>query len=158
MTTGKRWWLLWCTTLSLAPAARAQLPRSRAPGSDAAPLPVATPRRADFPLAGLWRGPRTLPPGTDTVTLVFTVDGSRYDGATVYPDGAMIPHDKLTTTKAGAVWEYRNSGGGVWVYDVKLVGQDRLEGTVRLRDARASLQPPPTGKIALRRQLPAASR
>ena len=146
-----------CGFLSLlAFPAAAQVARSRAPDASAASLPAPTPRRADFPFAGLWRGPRTLPPGTDTVTLLFTVEGRSYAGAMVYPRGLVVPHDKLSTTGDHLVWEQRNSGGGMWVYDVKLVAQDRIEGTVTLRDAPANLQPAPKGTIALVRQLPNA--
>jgi hypothetical protein len=133
----------------------AQIARTREPNGEPPRVSTATAWRADFPFAGLWRGTRILPPGTDTVTLLFTVDNGRYAGAMVYPRGLVVPHDKLTTTKDELIWEQRNSGGGMWVYTVRLAGRDRMEGTVTLRDAPTNLQPAPNGKIALVRQLPA---
>lgn len=134
--------------------AAAQLPRTRSPNADAPPAPRGFPRQPEFPLAGLWRGARSLPPGTDTVTLLFTVDNGHLVGAMVYPRGLVVPHDKLTAQKNAMTWEQRNSGGGMWVYTVHLVGEDRMEGTVVLRDAPANLQPAPAGNVSLVRQLP----
>lgn len=133
----------------------AQVARTRVPNGESPALPAPLPRQPGFPFAGLWRGARTLPPGVDTVTLLFTVDDGHYEGAMVYPRGLVVPHDKLTTSKDQLIWKQRNSGGGMWVYTVRLVDRDRMEGTVTLRDAPANLQPAPSGTVSLVRQLPA---
>ena len=146
-------------TLFTATTSTAQIAR-RSPGTDAGPAAAnnGTPRDPRFPYAGLWRGTRTLPLGSDQIGFRFTVAGDKYTGVTLHPNGGTAPHDALTATAAGLSWEQPNSGGGTWVFRVRLAAPDSMVGTIVLRDPPPNLTPAPTGTMVLLRQAaPAAS-
>ena len=137
----------------IATSANAQIPRTRSPNG--APPPStegAIPRDARFPYAGLWMGHRTMPLGGDDITFQFSVADEKYSGAMLFPNGGRAPHVNLKSTAAGLTWESPNSGGGTWVYAVRLAGPDSMVGTLVLRDPPPNLTPAPTGTLVLKRQ------
>ena len=132
--------------------ASAQIARARTPAGDAQPIGGAIARDPQFPYAGLWQGTRTMPLGTGAIAFRFSVADRAYTGATVHADGGTVPHRQLTATPGGLEWEQPNSGGGTWVYRVRLVGPDSMIGTLVLRDPPPNLTPAPTGTMVLVRQ------
>jgi hypothetical protein len=132
--------------------ASAQIARTRTPAGDAQPIAGAMARDPQFPYAGLWQGTRTMPRGTGEIAFRFSVTDGAYAGATVHADGGTVPHRQLTATAAGLEWEQPNSGGGTWVYRVRLVGPDSMIGTLVLRDPPPNLTPAPSGTMVLVRQ------
>ena len=143
--------LLAATFALTAPDADAQMARTPAPGAERAPVDAA-PRDPRFPYAGLWRGTRRMPVGEDEIGLRFSVTDGRYAGITLHPGGGTAPHHRLTATAAGLTWEQPNSGGGTWVFLVRLVAPDSLAGTLELRDPPPALTPAPRGTIGLARR------
>jgi len=146
-------------TLLTASTSLAQIAR-RSPGTDAGPAPAnnGTPRDPRFPYAGVWRGTRIMPIGSDQIGFRFTVADDKYTGVTLHPNGGTAPQNALTATAAGLSWEQPNSGGGTWVFRVRLAGPDSMVGTLVLRDPPPNLTPAPTGTMVLLRQAaPAAS-
>lgn len=79
-----------------------------------------------------------MPRGTGEIAFRFSVVDGEYSGATVHADGGSVPHSHLTATAAGLVWEQPNSGGGTWVYTVRLVSADSMIGSLVLRDKPAT--------------------
>lgn len=141
------------------PTLGAQLPRTRSPGTaDAAPAESGIPRDPRFPYAGLWSGTRTMPVGSDDIQFKFSVNDGKYSGAIILPNGALTPDNNLVATAAGLTWEQRNSGGGTWVYNVRLVGPDSMVGSLVLRDAPPQFTPIPKGTLVLTRQGPLTRR
>ena len=138
--------------LFIAPHAEAQIARTRTPAGDGQQAAGAIPRDPQFPYAGLWLGTRTMPLGQGEIAFRFSVADGAYTGATVHADGGSVPHRQLTATAAGLVWEQPNSGGGTWVYNVRLVGPDSMIGALVLRDPPPNLTPAPTGTMVLVRQ------
>lgn len=132
-------------------AADAQAARRRSGGEGRAAA-AAVPRDARFPYAGLWVGVRTMPLGADTIGLRFTVVDGRYAGETLHPDGSRAPQHRLAASAAGLAWEQPNSGGGTWVFRVRLAGPDSMAGTLVLRDPPPSLTPAPRGTLVLTRR------
>ena len=142
-----------------AQVASAQIARTRTPNGDVPPAAAnGVPRDARFPYAGLWRGTRVMPVGSDEVVLQFTVTDGTYSGAMIHPGGGRAPANNLSATASGLTWESPNSGGGTWVYHVRLVSQDSVEGTLMLRDAPPEFNPVPKGTMALTRQSAGARR
>ena len=76
----------------------------------------------------------------------------------LHPGGGRAPSNNLTQTADGLTWESPNSGGGTWVYHVRLAAQDSMVGTLVLRDAPPNLQPAPTGTLVLTRMVPERAR
>ena len=151
--------LVACSLLLVATnVASAQLARRRGPDGDGGPPPAGVPRDARFPYAGVWTGTRTMPVGTGEIGFRFTVKDEKYSGQTLHPDGSTAPQDKLTLTAAGLTWESPNSGGGTWVYSVRLASPDSMVGTLVLRDAPANFTTVPKGTMVLTRQAPARSK
>lgn len=145
--------------LFVAYTAAAQLPRTRAPGgTDAPPAENGIPRDPHFPYAGLWTGTRTMPVGSDDIRLRFSVVDGNYAGAMLHPGGRIAPHHNLAASAAGLTWESPNSGGGTWVYNVRLAGPDSMVGTLVLRDPPPNLTPAPRGTMVLTRQPAPGSR
>jgi hypothetical protein len=133
-----------------ATTASAQIARTRAPANgQTTPATGGIPRDPQFPYAGLWQGTRTMPLGAGDVVLRFTVVDGAYAGAMVHPDGGEAPHRRLVATAAGLTWESPNSGGGTWVYKVRLAGPDSMTGTLTLRDPPPNLTPAPSGTMVL---------
>jgi len=131
----------------------AQIARTRDPS--AAPMPAGggIPRDAQHPYVGMWTGLRTMPMGAGEIRLQFNAsatDGT-YSGAMLFPNGGRAPHQKLTQSADGLTWESPNSGGGTWVYHVRLAARDSMVGTLVLRDAPPNLQPAPKGTLVLTR-------
>jgi len=93
-----------------------------------------------------------MPLGQGEIAFRFSVVDGAYRGATVHTDGGSVPHRQLTATAGGLLWEQPNSGGGTWVYTVRLVGPDSMIGTLVLRDPPPNLTPAPTGTLVLVRQ------
>ena len=93
-----------------------------------------------------------MPMGSDDVALRFTATDGKYAGLTLHPDGGTAPQNNLTLTAAGLTWEQPNSGGGTWVFDVRLAGPDSMVGTLVLRDAPANFERVPKGTLVLTRQ------
>jgi len=93
-----------------------------------------------------------MPMGTDDIGLRFTVADEKYSGLTLHPGGGTAPQNKLTLTAAGLTWEQPNSGGGTWVFNVRLAGPDSMVGTLMLRDAPANFERAPKGTMVLTRQ------
>ena len=145
--------------LLVSDGAGAQIARTRSPGGEAAPAPVqsGTPRDPRFPYAGVWRGTRTMPIGSDQIGFRFTVTDDRYTGVTLHPGGGTAPQNALAATAAGLTWEQPNSGGGTWVFRVRLAGPDSMVGTLVLRDPPPNLTPAPSGTMVLVRQSPSSN-
>ena len=59
---------------------------------------------------------------------------SEYSGGTMLPNGERAPHVETTVTNGEMHWKMPNSGGGFWVYAVRLVSRDSISGTVALKD------------------------
>src|SRR5215213_7872531 len=139
--------------------ARAQIARTRTPGGEPPAAAVSgIPRDTRFPYAGLWRGTRIMPVGSDEIGLQFTVTDGTYSDAEIHHGGGRAPAKSLSATASGLTWESPNSGGGTWVYHVRLVSPDSIEGTLFLRDAPPQFNPVPRGTMALARQKPDARR
>ena len=136
----------------------AQLARTRDPS--AAPMAAGggIPRDAHHPYAGMWTGVRTMPVGPGEIRLQFNVTDGTYSGALLFPNGGRAPHKNLTQTADGLTWESPNSGGGTWVYRVRLAAPDSMVGTLVLRDPPPNLQPAPKGTLVLRRVAPDKSK
>ena len=141
--------------LATATTSGAQEMRRRSPDASGSTPTAGIPRDARFPYAGVWAGTRTMPMGTDDIGLRFTVADEKYSGLTLHPGGGTAPQNKLTLTAAGLTWEQPNSGGGTWVFNVRLAGPDSMVGTLVLRDAPANFEGVPKGTMVLTRQ-PAA--
>jgi hypothetical protein len=141
-------------TATIARPAHSQLARTRDP--NAAPMPSGggIPRDPRHPYAGLWSGVRTMPRGAGEIRFQFTVPDGKYSGAMIMPDGGQAPHRNLAQTADGLTWESPNSGGGTWVYQVRLAAQDSMVGTLVLRDPPPNLQPAPQGTLVLTRVAP----
>jgi hypothetical protein len=133
-----------------AASAQTSRTRSAAPGETTAVNGVA--RDARFPYAGVWRGVRTMPVGTGEIGFRFMVEQGHYSGRTLHPDGSTAPQNNLAATARGLTWESPNSGGGTWVYSVRLAGPDSMVGTLVLRDPPPNLTPAPRGTLVLIRQ------
>jgi hypothetical protein len=99
-----------------------------------------------------------MPVGSDEVTLRFTVVDGAYSGAMLFPGGGSAPHRQLVANSGGLTWESPNSGGGTWVYHVRLVAADSMTGALILRDPPPNLTPAPAGTMVLVRQAPTARR
>ena len=141
----------------LATTGNAQLPRQSAASSGASPeRGVASDSR--FPYAGVWRGARAMPIGQDEIELRFSVDNGKYAGFLILPNGRAVPGNNLVANSGGITWELPNSGGGTWVYHVRLAAPDSLTGTLVLRDAPPNFNPVPRGTLILKRQPPAEGR
>lgn len=144
--------ILAVATATLAGAADAQIARTRSPaGGDATLAAAGIPRDSKFPYAGAWHGTRTMPVGSDELRFRFTVADGRYSGVTIHPGGGTAPQNNLTATSAGLTWDQPNSGGGTWVFQVRLAGPDSMVGTIVLRDAPANFNPVPRGTLVLTR-------
>jgi hypothetical protein len=139
-----------------ASSAGAQLRRRAAGGAGETRAEHGTPRDPRFPYAGLWSGTRVMPVGSDQIRLRFTVKDGKYLGVTIHPGGDEAPQINLTATAAGLRWEQPNSGGGTWIFNVRLASPDSLAGTLILRDAPANFTEIPSGTMALTRQPPDA--
>ena len=103
------------------------------------------------------RAVRTLhvtPETSDEIRLQFTVAGGKYSGVMLHPGGGRAPDKNLAQTADGLTWESPNSGGGMWVYHVRLAAPDSLVGTIVLRDPPPTLQPAPKGTLVLTRAAP----
>ena len=74
------------------------------------------------------------------------------------PGGGIAPHNHLAASAAGLTWDSPTSGGGTWVYNVRLAGPDSMVGTLVLRDPPPSQTPAPTGTLVLTRQPAGAPR
>ena len=98
-----------------------------------------------------------MPIGSDGIRFDFTVVNDEYAGATIHPGGGRAPHQKLVASATGLTWEQPNSGGGTWVFKMRLAGPDSLVGTIVLRDPPPNLTPAPEGTIALTRDMPKTS-
>ena len=131
-----------------------EMRRRSADASGSVPT-AGVPRDPRFPYAGVWSGTRTMPMGSDDIGLRFTVANEKYSGLTLHPGGGTAPQNNLTLTAAGLTWEQPNSGGGTWVFNVRLAGPDSMVGTLVLRDAPANFERVPKGTMVLTRQ-PAA--
>jgi hypothetical protein len=145
--------------ITLTAAAGAQ-ERRRSPNPDGAPPSAqgAIPRNPKMPYAGLWSGTRNMPMGPGPFATRFSAADGKYQGVMIFPDGNTAPWAKVTSSSSGLTMESPNSGGGTWVYSVRLAGPDSMVGTLILRDAPAVLNPPPRGTLVLKRQRPAAAR
>ena len=139
---------------AIALAARpthAQLARTRDPNAAPMPREGGMPRDARYPYAGSWAGIRIMPDGADQVRFQFSVADGKYSGVMLHPGGGRAPDNNLAQTANGLTWESPNSGGGTWVYQVRLAAQDSMVGTLVLRDPPPNLQPAPTGTLVLTR-------
>lgn len=136
----------------------AQLARTRDPNAAPAAAGGGIPRDARHPYAGLWSGTRTMPMGADVVRFQFSAADGNYTGVMLYPGGGRAPSNNLTQTADGLTWESPNSGGGTWVYRVRLAAQDSMVGTLVLRDPPPNLQPAPNGTLVLTRVAPEQTR
>ena len=143
--------LLGTGLLCCALPADAQLPRSRSPDQAGAPAPNGLPRDPKFPYAGVWRGVRTMPLGSDDIALRFTVVDGKYTGVMMHPGGHTSPENHIAVSAAGLTFDHPNSGGGTWVYHLRLVAPDSIAGTLELRDPPPNLTPAPQGTMTLAR-------
>jgi hypothetical protein len=138
--------------LSIAQTAHAQLRRSGSPGGEQTPSAKGVARDPRFPYAGLWSGTRTMTVGSDEISFQFSVADGAYSGVTLHRGGGTAPQQNLAATAAGLTWEQPNSGGGTWLFRVRLAGPDSMVGTLVLRDPPPNLTPAPTGTMILTRQ------
>jgi hypothetical protein len=99
-----------------------------------------------------------MPIGSDEIEFRFTVTDGKYSGRTVHPNGNTSPQNNLTATADGLTWEQPNSGGGTWVFHVRLASPDSMIGTLVLRDAPANFNPVPRGTMVLTRQVASRSK
>jgi hypothetical protein len=136
---------------TLATTTKAQLPRTRSVEQAEAPAANGIPRDPKFPYAGLWRGVRTMPLGSDDIALRFTVIDGKYAGVMLHPGGHTSPENNIAVTAAGLTFDHPNSGGGTWVYHLRLVGPDSIAGSLVLRDPPPNLTPAPKGTMTLTR-------
>ena len=143
---------------TLATTARAQLPRQSAAGSNRASPERGSPRDPRFPYAGIWRGITAMPVGQDEIQLRFSIEDGKYAGFLILPNGRAVPGNNLVANSGGITWELPNSGGGTWLYHVRLAGPDSLAGTLVLKNAPPNFNPVPQGTLVLKRQPPAESR
>ncbi|MDQ6831376.1 MAG: hypothetical protein M3081_21145 [Gemmatimonadota bacterium] len=95
---------------------------------------------------------RTMPIGSDPIGFNFSVVDGKYAGVTVHPGGGTSPQHNLVATAADLTWEQPNSGGGTWMFNVRLVAADGMAGTLVLRDPPANLTPAPKGTMVLTRR------
>jgi hypothetical protein len=144
--------------ISMARTGISQIPRTRSPDSDGSSAQTGVPRDPRFPYAGVWTGTRTMELGADEIGFRFTVSDGKYSGVTLHPGGGTSPQHSLTLTRAGLTWEQPNSGGGTWVFTVRLAATDSMVGRLVLRDPPANLTPAPTGTMVLTRRPPPAAR
>jgi len=93
-----------------------------------------------------------MPIGTDDASFRITASPSGYTTFMILPSGRAVANEKSAVTKEGLSWESPNSGGGTWVYRVRLVTPDSMSGTIVLRDAPANLTPAPRGTLSLTRR------
>lgn len=151
--------MIGAVVLFTASTGGAQLPRTRMPGGPDAGLPSGgTPRDARFPYAGQWSGMRVMPAGSDQIAFKFTVTDGQYAGLTLHPGGGTSPQNNIVAGAGGLTWEQPNSGGGTWVFNVRLAGPDSMVGTLFLRDAPANLTPAPRGTMVLTRHVASHSK
>jgi hypothetical protein len=143
--------LLLLLTGNLATTTRAQLPRTRSAEQSGSRAATGIPRDPKFPYAGLWRGVRTMPLGSDDIALQFTVVDGKYSGVMIHPGGRTSPENNIAVTAAGLTFDHPNSGGGTWVYHLRLAGPDSIAGTLVLRDPPPNLTPAPQGTMTLTR-------
>lgn len=134
----------------------AQEERRRMPDPSNRATPAGIPRNPRFPYVGAWVGTRTLPVGSDQITVRLLVQDDKYKSVIVNPGGAEGPGQVATSSSTGVSWEQPNSGGGTWVYKVHLASPDSLVGTVVLTNPPANLTPAPQGTMVLKR-IPAAA-
>jgi hypothetical protein len=115
------------TLATLTSTARAQIARTRDPS--AAPMPAAggIPRDPQHPYAGLWAGVRTMPSSAGEIRFQFTVIDGKYSGVMLHPGGGRAPQNNLVQTADGLTWDSPNSGGGTWVYHVRLAAPDKTK-------------------------------
>jgi hypothetical protein len=146
------------TLALLSQTAGAQLARTRDPSAAPGRTGGGIPRDAQHPYAGMWAGVRTMPVGAGEIRFQFTVTDGKYSGAMLHPGGGRAPDNNLTQTADGLAWESPNSGGGTWVYRVRLAAPDSMVGTLVLRDPPANLQPAPKGTLVLTRVAPEKSK
>ena len=142
---------------SVGSDAEAQIARTRAPEGTDVPAGVSIPRNPQFPYAGTWSGVRKMPVGNDDIRFSFTVVGDKYQGVTLHPGGASSPQRNLVSSATGLTWEQPNSGGGTWVFKMRLASADSMVGTIVLRDAPANFDPVPSGTMTLTRVAPPKS-
>ena len=81
---------------------------------------------------------------------------SEYSGGTMLPNGERAPHVETTVTNGEMHWKMPNSGGGFWVYAVRLVSRDSISGTVALKDwpQLGAGEKAPSGVVTLVRRQP----
>lgn len=144
------------TTLALTAALaggriEAQEMRTRTPNPNAPPAPTGIPRNSKYPYEGVWTGQRSMPLGTDQLTVRLVVQEDKYASIMMLPNGKPTPERPVSATSAGLVWEQANSGGGNWMYKVHLASPDSLVGTLVLNNAPANLSPAPSGTLVLKR-------
>ena len=131
----------------------AQQMRRRAGGPPGDAHVTIIPANPHFPFAGTWGGTRTVEGNRDPVVIAVDVANGKYFGAIIHPDGSMAEHQHEHVEGNALTWDSPNSGGGTWVYRVKLVGPDSIAGTVALQGAPAIFGPkPPSGTVTLARR------
>ncbi|MBC7894574.1 MAG: hypothetical protein H7066_04120 [Cytophagaceae bacterium] len=135
--------------------------RRRSPDGGGAP-PVGAPTYPRMPFAGAWQGTRRMeegPGSTNATPYVMVIEsdsaGRRYSGYALLPGGHKAPVQRLTEANGVLSWHQANSGGGTWVYTARLVGRERIEGTLVLRDWPQGGGASPSGTLTLVRRPPA---
>ena len=141
------------TLLFLAAQGAAAQERRQGPGGGGAASNETGEARDDRnPFAGLWRGRRALGSDLhDELGLRFTAIDGKYVGYMIVGEGGHILSQHLTATSGGLTWDSPNSGGGTWVYNVRLAGPDSLVGTLELRDPPDNLSNTPKGTLVFKR-------
>lgn len=133
---------------------RRRSPDGAGPG---APLPNA-PTYARVPFAGAWQGMRRMDkgPGTEGMPYVLVVEsdslGKKLSAYVVLPNGEKVPVLRLAEASGILSWQQPNSGGGTWHYTAHLVGRERMEGTLILKDWPQGGGETPTGSFSLVRR------
>jgi hypothetical protein len=69
------------------------------------------------------------------LTMVFDVARDAYVGFTSMGASGRAPHRNTVADGRVLRWEQSNSGGGVWVYSVRLITPDSAAGTLTLKGA-----------------------
>ena len=148
---------------SVVPPAEAQLPRRPAPGSDNGEGTTSkrgAMRSARYPFAGDWEGTSTMQsgPGANTprpfsIRIEVADSAARtYRAAMILPNGRPAPFQHIALTGDTLSCDQQNSGGGKWIYALRLVARDSLAGTTVLRGAPWHPSPEPLGTVALHRR------
>lgn len=146
---------------SVAGSALGAQERRRSPDGAGGASPVGVPMHPRAPFAGAWQGSRRMSdgPGREGMPYAIVIEadsaGNRYTAFAILPDGQRHAVDRVSHADGVLSWRQPNSGGGTWFYTARLVGRERIEGTLVLRDWPQGGGAAPAGTFTLVRRPPA---